>query len=56
MAVLAIDQGATSTRAFLKRSAAPGEIVCTFEHQQYCPHPNWVEHNPEERISKSSAA
>ncbi|MDZ7672311.1 MAG: glycerol kinase GlpK [Halanaerobiales bacterium] len=46
--ILAIDQGTTSTRAFLFNKKA--EIIgkAQKEFNQYYPKPGWVEHNPEE--------
>jgi len=46
--ILAIDQGTTSTRAFLFNKNA--EIIgrSQKEFTQYYPKPGWVEHNPEE--------
>ncbi|HHS94076.1 MAG TPA: glycerol kinase, partial [Rhodobacterales bacterium] len=51
MRVVAIDQGTTSTRAFVLDSGAGaggGEIVCRRTHQQHYPAPGHVEHDPEE--------
>ncbi len=52
MRVVAIDQGTTSTRAFVLDGAAPGggEIVATRTHQQHYPQPGWVEHDPQELL------
>ncbi|MGM0446548.1 MAG: FGGY family carbohydrate kinase, partial [Bacillota bacterium] len=46
--ILSIDQGTTSTRAFLFNKNA--EIIgkAQKEFTQYYPKPGWVEHNPEE--------
>lgn len=46
--ILAIDQGTTSTRAFIFNKEA--EIIgrSQKEFTQYYPKPGWVEHNPEE--------
>lgn len=50
MRVVAIDQGTTSTRAFILDRAGAGKIVCTREHRQIYPRPGWVEHDPEELL------
>ncbi|RUM33353.1 MAG: glycerol kinase [Desulfobulbus sp.] len=50
MAILAIDQGTTSTRAFVVDDSGEGRVVKAVEHKQYYPHPGWVEHDPEELI------
>ncbi|MGR3661495.1 MAG: FGGY family carbohydrate kinase [Paracoccaceae bacterium] len=51
MRVVAVDQGTSSTRAFVLNKDGTGAIVCTRSHQQTCPHPGWVEHNPLELLS-----
>lgn len=50
MRVVAIDQGTTSTRAFVLDQTGVGNIVCTREHRQIHPKPGWVEHDPEELL------
>ncbi|NOQ41051.1 MAG: glycerol kinase [Desulfuromusa sp.] len=50
MAILAIDQGTTSTRALLIHDSGGSRIVKTIEHQQFYPESGWVEHNAEELI------
>lgn len=59
MRVAAIDQGTTSTRILLAhgRGASPGanneapaEIKHALSHQQFYPHPGWVEQDPEELL------
>ncbi len=50
MAILAIDQGTTSTRALLVEDSGSRKIVKTLEHQQFYPEPGWVEHDPEELL------
>ena len=50
MAILAIDQGTTSTRGLLIKSSGAGKIVNFIEHQQFYPKPGWVEHDAEELI------
>ena len=44
--VVALDQGTTSTRCMVFNMQ--GEAVASHqrEHQQICPHPGWVEHDP----------
>jgi glycerol kinase len=46
----AIDQGTTSTRALVVDAQGAGRIVCSVSHQQYCPQPGRVEHDPEELV------
>jgi len=51
MSILAIDQGTTSTRAYVRHGVAENKIVCTIKHQQHYPKPGWVEHEPEELVN-----
>ncbi len=51
MRALAIDQGTTSTRAFVVDAGRPGKLVCRRTHKQVYPRPGWVEHDPEELLS-----
>jgi glycerol kinase len=46
MRVLAIDQGTTSTRAFVFEGDAAPNSVASFRHRQIYPRPGWVEHDP----------
>jgi len=46
--VVAIDQGTTSTRAFVLGGPESGQIVCRRTHEQIFPAQGWVEHDPEE--------
>jgi len=50
MAILAIDQGTTSTRALLLENSGAGRIVKAVEHRQFYPKPGWVEHDADELI------
>jgi len=50
MAILAIDQGTTSTRGLLVEDSGETRIVESIAHKQYYPEPGWVEHDPEELI------
>jgi len=50
MRVVAIDQGTSSTRAFVLDGRGAGEIVCTRPHKQNYPKPGWVEHDPLELL------
>ncbi len=50
MAILAIDQGTTSTRALQLSDSGTVKIVQSIEHQQFYPQAGWVEHDPEELI------
>lgn len=50
MAVLAIDQGTTSTRAMVLDDLGASSIVRVIEHKQLYPQQGWVEHDPEELI------
>jgi len=51
VAILAIDQGTTSTRSLVLDDNGQTSITLTHEHQQFYPQPDWVEHNPEEIIN-----
>lgn len=51
MAILAIDQGTTSTRALVLDNDGSSRIAHAIEHRQIYPHPGWVEHDPEEIIN-----
>ncbi len=51
MAILAIDQGTTSTRGLRIDNSGTGTIVKALEHRQLYPRPGWVEHDPEELIA-----
>ncbi len=46
MRVVAIDQGTTSTRAYVMQDGGAGEIICRRTHKQSYPQPGWVEHDP----------
>ena len=50
MRVVAIDQGTTSTRAYVMQDGAAGKIICRRTHKQSYPQPGWVEHDPAEII------
>lgn len=50
MAVAAIDQGTTSTRALVLDESGARRMVRAVSHQQFYPAPGWVEHDPEELI------
>lgn len=50
MAILAIDQGTTSTRALVFDDRGFVQIVKTIKHRQFYPSPGWVEHDPEELL------
>lgn len=54
MAVLAIDQGTTSTRAIRVDDAGNRDIVRVASHRQFYPQPGRVEHDPEELIKNIS--
>lgn len=51
MAVLAIDQGTTSTRALVLKDTGEATVTQVILHKQIYPETNWVEHDPEELIS-----
>ena len=55
-AILALDQGTTSSRAMIvdKRGAATG--LANVEFRQHYPRPGWVEHDPDDVISSQIAA
>ena len=48
MAILAIDQGTTSTRGLLIKKSGESTIVKAIKHQQFYPEAGRVEHNAEE--------
>ena len=50
MAVAAIDQGTTSTRALVVDDNGECRILRCMAHRQFYPKPGWVEHDPEELI------
>lgn len=50
MAVLAIDQGTTSTRALVLEESGEARLVHAAGHRQIYPAKGWVEHDPEELI------
>ncbi len=50
MAVLAIDQGTTSTRALCLDDRGRAKIIKTLAHKQFYPSPGWVEHDPGELL------
>jgi glycerol kinase len=51
MTVLAIDQGTTSTKAFLLHPDGVFQPVGTRKHRQYLPRDGWVEHDAAELIA-----
>jgi glycerol kinase len=55
MAILAIDQGTTSTRGLLVENSGEGRIVKAIEHRQFYPKSGWVEHDAEELIQNIQA-
>ena len=46
--VLSIDQGTTGTRAMIFNRKGDEISKSYIEHEQFYPHPGWVEHNPTE--------
>jgi len=48
--VAAIDQGTTSTRAFVLDETGVGRVVAVKEHRQHYPRSGWVEHDAEELL------
>lgn len=54
-AVVAIDQGTTSTRALRLEPNGRAHVVHAVEHRQSYPRPGWVEHDPEELIRNIQA-
>ena len=54
-AILALDQGTTSSRAILFDERANILFVAQREYRQIYPHPGWVEHDPEEIWSSQIA-
>ncbi len=55
MAVLALDQGTTSSRAIVFNRAGEALAVAQEEFAQRFPQPGWVEHDPEEIWSTQAA-
>ncbi len=55
MAVLALDQGTTSSRAIVFNQAGETLAVAQEEFAQRFPQPGWVEHDPEEIWSSQAA-
>jgi glycerol kinase len=51
MRVAAVDQGTTSTRVLIADTNGHLEIAHAVTHQQFHPHPGWVEHDPEELLA-----
>ena len=51
MSTLAIDQGTTSTRAFIAAADGSMRQLASLTHQQFYPAPGFVEHDGEELIS-----
>lgn len=49
-AIVAIDQGTTSTRALRLEADGRAHVVHAVEHAQSYPRPGWVEHDPEELV------
>lgn len=50
MAVVAIDQGTTSTRSLVLAKGQAPSVLRAIEHKQVYPQPGWVEHDPEELV------
>ncbi len=50
LAVLAIDQGTTSTRGLVMAAGEAPRLVFARQHKQIYPQPQWVEHDPEELL------
>jgi len=55
MAILAIDQGTTSTRALCVHDDGHVEITHAVKHQQFYPRSGWVEHDADELIASIEA-
>jgi glycerol kinase len=49
--VLAIDQGTTATKAYLRNTDGLFSFCSSMEHPQIYPRPGWVEHDPEILLS-----
>jgi glycerol kinase len=49
--ILAIDQGTTSTKAFVAHGDGSFRPIGTRTHRQILPRPGWVEHDPEELVA-----
>jgi glycerol kinase len=48
--ILAIDQGTTSTKAYLRTADGTTRLVGSRGHRQLHPNPGWVEHDPRELL------
>ncbi len=44
--IVAIDQGTTSTRCMIFNHTGEAVAIHQLEHEQICPQPGWVEHDP----------
>lgn len=55
MAILAIDQGTTSTRALCVHDDGRAEITHAVKHRQRYPQPGWVEHDADELVANIQA-
>ena len=53
--ILAIDQGTTSTKAYLRMADGATRLVGSRGHRQLHPHPGWVEHDPLELLGNIRA-
>lgn len=51
MKAIAVDQGTTSTRAFVLNEDGQFSRAASFEHRQIYPQPGWVEHDAGELLS-----
>ena len=49
-AIIALDQGTTSTRAIRLGPDGRAAVVASRTHRQFHPRPGWVEHDPEELL------
>ncbi|GLR66366.1 carbohydrate kinase [Acidocella aquatica] len=53
--ILAIDQGTTSTKAYLRMADGTTRLAGSRGHSQLHPHPGWVEHDPLELLENIRA-
>jgi glycerol kinase len=51
MAVVAVDQGTTATKALLIEDDGSSRLIASIKHEQILPRPGWVEHDASELLA-----